>query len=237
MPKFFRRRASRFGGRRLKRQYVRRRSFKRKRFTRGVKRAVNKFAEKKYSDTVSTANVNAEQIFGLFGAIVPGTSDFNNRVGKKATFRSLDVGIKFSPGTATLAAQDQDVMVRVIVFNWKDEVLAPPSSAADILAYTAQNDLMVSQYNRVALQTRNWQPMYDRVFSLKHPGATLGGGPSGTKSMRLKFYGKRLPMKNCNFTAGNVPDHRYYMLICTNQTGATNGLEARFSARITYTDV
>lgn len=129
------------------------------------------------------------------------------------------------------------VWIRVMVVCWKDEQFAPPSSVGDFLTYTSSAQLMTSPHNRVALQNREWLPMYDRTFQLKHPESTVPGGPSTQKHMNLKFFGKRLPMKRMTFNAGNTPDHRYYLLVMSNLTGVTEGSVTTFISRITYTDV
>lgn len=225
---------------RFRRGLKRKRSFKRKRyrkygerkFNKRVKRAVTKFAEKRYVD-----NSQSLEVFGSDGQFLY----FNNgisqgdgptlRQGSQIYARSLRLYGHFVGNNSSTGTEYQ---FRVIVGCWTQFPSGAPTATQ--LLTGSSGFWHWAQYNRQTLQQKRWIPMFDKRFTVTRPN---GNDPmSSCKFFDWKFSGKRLPMKRVTFDGTNAADHVYFLWFFQDQTniaGARPGLE--MTARFTYTDV
>lgn len=204
----------------------RRRSFKRggRKFNKRVKRAINKFAEKKYIDANPLFNAGV----GTVPTLIPmgfnpsqGTTQAT-RIGNAIYRRSLTI-------RGTLSGDNNYTQWRIIVFCWNNQVLGTPLPG-DILESTALP--LLSFWNRSNLQMKRFTPMYDRLITMNG-----GGAAQFVKQVRLRFSGKRLPWKKTTYNVGTTTtDHAYYMMVMSDHL-ITSPVVFTCIGRMTYTDV
>lgn len=211
----------RFGG--LKRKAVgraRARVFKRR-----VRRIVDASIEKKYFDAaVNNIGVNNTGQVSYMGMdnILSGTGE-GQRIGNDIRYKSLAINLTIDSVSGYPVNR-----WRVIVGCWKDYIFSAPN-ATQILANTTTS-LINSLYNRTTLERKQWIPMYDGRFTTQY------GQMNQIKKIRLKFFGKRLPMKRVNYTSSTTPRSVYFLLVINDTVGSTPYPFYNYYSRMTYVD-
>lgn len=216
-----------------KRKYGGKRKLSRKRssrkFVKRVKYAVNKIAERKYTDNSTSASPTNAGTIQYVGLPTQGVGT-NQRVGLEYYLRSLSVNMLWQAGAGGNA--DNIQYIRVIIGCWKDYVSSVPSVSTLLESATNQS---LSPYYRIYLSQRKWVPMYDKAFIL----GKLGSGTNipSARIMKLKFSGKRLPMKRVAASAGSA-DHMYFVMVQSNYVNVAGGEPSvQIYTRVTFTDV
>lgn len=210
-------------GRGIKRKRGRFQRSRGRKFNKRVKRAIIKFAEKKYIDAFPLY----DNIVATTPIVVPcgfnpavGTAQ-GQRIGAEIFRRSLNL-------KATLFSDGDFTQWRIIVICWNDLLQGAPATS-DILENTGLP--LLSYWNRSNLKSKRFIPMYDRLISVNSNGSA-----NTVKNLALKFTGKRLPRKRVVYnSAGNV-DYGYYMFLMSDHIAASP-VTARLVGRMTYTDV
>jgi hypothetical protein len=200
-----------------------------RRFTKRVRRAVNKFAEKKYKDTVNSGNLTNAGSIVYFNNLISTGSTSVNKVGDQIYNRSLKLRLILGAGTAITASEV--LRVRVIVGCWHNYQLTGPSISSIMESPTSES---LSFYQRKPLQARKWTPMYDRVFMLQ--SASANRNPIEIFKT-LNFSGKRLPKKRAAYDSSNTVQDVYFIMMWSSWVGTPPAPYYYVDSRLTFTDV
>lgn len=204
-----------------------------RRFKRGVKKAVQAIAERKFVDSEAFgSSVSAPSI-----SICPYPA--NQGVGESAFVGNAIYRRSLMLHTHAIASTDTPGnAIRMVVFMWTPlttgNVTGNLPTYSDLVQNTNPVFYMTTPLNRANLQLKRIIPMYDRVFYLSSTS-----GPAFW-NRTLKFYGKRLPHKKMYFEipTGSQIDHRYSIWIAAwSDSAAIAHPTLTVWARLSYNDM
>lgn len=202
-----------------------------RKFNKRVKRAINKFAERKYYDYSAQTSVPAAgQFFYFNSGIGQGVSAVGARIGNEIYARSLKIRLNYN----CYSSFDPIFNTRIIIGCWKNYQSSTPSATQLLENVTSFYD--ISPFGRLNLQDKKWIPMYDRTFITANSSTAGNLNEKTEKYITLKFNGKRLPMKRHVYNSANYPQNVYFMWV-GNQAINLSYPVMNVWSRFTYTDV
>ncbi|QDJ95250.1 capsid protein [Capybara virus 22_cap1_591] len=219
---------------RSRRRFLRRRRGGRvRRFTRFIKRTVNRMSEIKYStlyEDISGDSANGvidELTFG-FGQGV----DKFNRIGNKIKYKMLTIRLDVRL-TNVAAPQYLTQLVRIVVFQTRTEFggTAVPSAVLDIpLSWDA------------TLRGTVVRVMYDKVFPVTVNGvATQLANVTGRIHRKMHFkVNNNVTFRSSAMTTATDFKDKYYIMITTPQYGGSPNIittNASYFARLSFVDI
>lgn len=161
-----------------------------------------------------------------FGNIADLMNTQSGRIGNSINLKSFDFSY-------TLYAGDSVNNVRVIIFQWLLDNTTVPT-VGDIVIGTggAYDWLKPINYE----YRRNFRILYDQVH-----GLSTNAGNNNTITRKLKFYGKRLPVKKITFetntaqgfSASIIKGALYYMLVSDSAVATHPRIEMNGFMRFT----
>lgn len=151
----------------------------------------------------------------------------NNRLGTKIKIRSLKIAgtIRFNE-----EAYQVSQAVRLMLIAWYDN---DPVVPENILQTTVVEGGVYSPYNREALASKQFIPIFDKVYTIGRKG-----GMRDLVKFRINAYGKRLPYKSRSYYGdGSVNSRGQYWLLTVSDRMTIEPYTVSYYSRMTFTDV
>lgn len=187
-----------------------------------VKRTLNECKETKYLLTSNVpATVPAAGVFHKLSNIAQGVTD-SQRIGDAICINKLH--LKY-----TVWAGDATNLIRVIVFQWKDNDSTAPT-LPDILTQAGGTPGYEYYGSYVHDNLGNkFNVLYDKLIGMN---LASGAPKSVNKNMNMKYFKKEI-----EFVAGGGNGFNHIYMLAISDSAASTHPSLQFSSYLTYTDI